>query len=160
MNSSIIYIMGVSGCGKSTIGQALSKKLEIPFYDGDDFHSTENIAKMTSGHPLSDDDRKGWLEAIHDFSTQQEQSVIIACSALKESYREVLSKDIKAKWVYLHADFQTIASRMKGRSDHFMPDSLIQSQFDILEPPKNAIEVDATQSIASIINDIVTKLSL
>ncbi len=154
--------MGVSGSGKTTIGKALSKHLEIPFYDGDGFHPLQNIEKMSKGHALTDDDRREWLTAIHSFANKesQESALIVACSALKERYRETLSKGLKCSWVYLKGDFGTIAKRMDERSDHFMPTSLLQSQFDALEEPGDAITVDITKPIQEVIPYIVSKLRL
>jgi|SRR5690606_11219939 len=159
----ILIIMGVSGSGKSTIGKLLSTTLDIEFYDGDDFHPKENIEKMSAGHPLNDHDRAGWLMAIHDFSLeqiQQQQSCIIACSALKQAYRDILFKDLEdhLKFVYLKGDFQTIQTRLAMRKSHFMPTALLKSQFDTLEPPLNAITADLKLSPDEIVAQIVKKL--
>lgn len=160
----ILIIMGVSGSGKSTIGKLLSKELDIEFYDGDDFHPQENIEKMSSGQPLNDQDRVGWLAAIHDFGLQQllqETSCIIACSALKQSYRDVLRKGMEnqLKVIYLKGDFQTIQTRLAIRKSHFMPTALLQSQFNTLEPPKNAITVDLKLNPDEIVDQIIKELS-
>lgn len=160
----VIIIMGVSGSGKSTIGKLLSEELSIEFYDGDDFHPKENIEKMKAGHPLNDHDRAGWLAAIHDFGHHQirnQQSCIIACSALKKSYRDLLRKDMQdqLKIVYLEGDFQTIQTRLAQRKSHFMPTALLQSQFETLEPPQNAIRVDLRLSPKEIVKNIVKQLS-
>jgi len=155
--SKVYYIIGVSGCGKSTIGSALSEKWDIPFYDGDDFHPKENIAKMKSGIPLNDDDRKPWLEAINKFARDQvaNGALVIACSALKASYRQILIADLGDLFEIIHlaGSFELIEERMKAR-DHFMPSSLLQSQFDTLEAPTNALEVSINQSIEEMVNQI------
>ncbi len=157
--SKIIYITGVSGCGKSTIGKLLSEKTGIPFYDGDDFHPSENIQKMKSGIPLNDSDRAGWLKVIN--SIAQEKSVkkggIFACSALKSKYRETLEHGLiqKAIFVFLKGDYQTISKRIKERSGHFMPAHLLKSQFDDLEEPTNAVIINIDQDTGMIIDQIM-----
>lgn len=157
-----IFIMGVSGVGKSTIGNLLAKELSIPFFDGDDYHPKENIAKMKSGKPLNDDDRYPWLTALNELAKEQLQnnSCIIACSALKGGYRNILKKDIEAhtKWIFLNGSFDLIYQRLSERSQHFMPDSLLESQFDALEAPKEAIKVDIVLPPKKIISRIKTQL--
>ncbi len=158
----IIYVMGVSGSGKSTIGHLLSEQLGIPFADGDDFHPKENVEKMRQGHALDDTDRQGWLEAIQQFALQAQtkQGAIITCSALKEKYRALLSKDIeKVYWVYLKGSFEQISQRLQRRSDHFMPASLLQSQFDTLEVPNKAIIVDIDQAPGEMIHKILLEIA-
>jgi len=138
--------MGVSGCGKTTVGKILSAETGIPFYDGDDFHPEENIEKMKSGQALVDEDRWAWLEAINAQAKakSKDQSIIIACSALKEKYRELLEKDLgeNCTWIHLNPSKETIASRLENRTDHFMPPVLLSSQFEALEPPSNALVLD------------------
>jgi 6-phosphogluconate dehydrogenase len=158
--------MGVSGSGKSTIGELLSQDLGVPYFDGDDFHSKMNIAKMSKGEPLNDDDRQGWLKSLNVFAKKQiiNSSCIIGCSALKESYRKILSFDIeeKTKWIYLSGSFNNIYNRINSRKDHFMPSELLQSQFDILEEPKRALKVDINSTpdeIIKIIKEDVTSKS-
>ena len=138
-----IYIMGVSGSGKTTIGQKLSEKTGIPFFDGDDFHFAENIDKMASGQPLNDDDRKGWLQKLNDLAKKEikNKGAIIACSALKKPYRAILKNGLKNNYafIFLKGDFETIKKRMENRGGHFMPTGLLESQFDVLEVPKDAL---------------------
>jgi 6-phosphogluconate dehydrogenase len=152
--------MGVSGVGKSTIGNLLSKKLNIPFFDGDDYHPESNILKMSKGEPLNDDDRFGWLQSLNQLAIQQLKAngCIIVCSALKESYREILSANIMhyVKWVFLTGSFEQILDRINRRENHFMPSHLLQSQFDTLEIPKNAINIDITLTPQNIV-EIITK---
>lgn len=154
--------MGVSGCGKSTIGKLLAQELDIPFFDGDDFHPKANIKKMSSGQPLNDDDRQGWLEALNKQAKKQiaKNSCVIVCSALKEKYRETLSVSInqEIKWVYLSGSFNQIYNRVNKRPDHFMPSDLLQSQFDALEEPKDALKIDISLSPEEIIKKIKTDL--
>lgn len=150
--------MGVSGCGKSTIGKLLANDLNIPFFDGDDFHSKNNIAKMSNGQPLNDDDRQGWLEALNSFVKKQltKNNCIIACSALKQKYRSTLSLGFEhyTNWVYLHGNFEKIYRRLSKRTNHFMSLELLKSQFDTLEEPKNALKIDASLTPKQIIETI------
>ena len=161
MSHKVIYIMGVSGSGKTTIGQQLSAKTGYEFYDADNFHSFENIAKMNTGLPLSDEDRWPWLERIHQFVAEQitTRNIVIACSALKRKYRELLGKTIERNciWVFLEGDFDTIQERLKNRTGHFMLPGLLQSQFDALEIPTEAILVDITETPETIIDQIISK---
>ncbi|WP_231962758.1 NADP-dependent phosphogluconate dehydrogenase [Polaribacter sp. KT25b] len=154
----IIFIMGVSGVGKSTIGSLLSEKLNIPFFDGDDFHPEENILKMSKGEPLNDDDRLGWLQTLNKLAIEQlvNKGCVIVCSALKEKYRDILNTDIKerAEWVFLNGSFEQIKQRINDRKGHFMSSDLLKSQFDILEAPKNAIEIDINLSPNNIVEMI------
>lgn len=153
--------MGVSGCGKSTIGSKLAKTLSLPFFDGDDFHPEENISKMSEGQPLNDEDRKAWLLALNAHANKhQKTGAVIACSALKEKYRNVLSKGLTTSpiWVYLQGDYQTILDRLQKREGHYMPAALLKSQFDTLEPPVKAIEVPITLDQDSIISEIQKKI--
>ena len=154
--------MGVSGCGKSTVGKLLAQELDIPFFDGDDFHPEANIKKMSNGQPLNDDDRQGWLETLNDLAKQQltKNSCVIVCSALKQKYRDTLSLHIKTetKWVYLLGSFDQIFERLNSRDNHFMPSELLKSQFDTLEEPKDALRVDIGLTPENIIKTIKHEL--
>lgn len=157
----ILFVMGVSGSGKSTIGKLLAKALDYPFFDGDDFHTESNIKKMSAGKPLTDEDRHGWLMALNDLGKRHiELGAVIACSALKESYRGILQKDIDdgVHFIYLKGSFEDILERLKHRQDHFMPVELLKSQFDLLSPPKNAIEIDINQSPDRMVQTILNTL--
>ena len=161
--SMVIIVMGVSGVGKSTVGQALAAALHCPFIEGDDHHSPANIAKMTQGRPLNDADRLPWLEALNQAmrnALAETEHVVLACSALKHAYRDRLTRNLSSQvlWVHLAADFSTIATRMQGRK-HFMPPSLLQSQFDTLEPPADALVIDATQPTEVIVDAILARLT-
>lgn len=154
--------MGVSGVGKSTIGNLLSKQLNIPFFDGDDFHPEDNILKMANGEALNDNDRLAWLQILNKLAIKQltDKGCIIVCSALKESYRDILNTDIerKSEWVFLHGSFDQIKERINNRKGHFMSSDLLKSQFDILEEPKNAINVDISLTPNNIIKVISNEL--
>ena len=158
----IIYIMGVSGSGKTTVGRQLAMETGLPFFDGDDFHSTSNKDKMKSGQALTDDDRVGWLRSINEMARNQSKNAgaVIACSALKEKYRNILAKDIAipVQWIFLSGTYELISKRLQQRSDHYMPASLLQSQFDILEIPANAITIDINNTTGDIVNMIRKKL--
>ena len=164
MEPPVIYIMGVAGSGKSTIGIKLSEATAIPFFDADDFHPPANKEKMKAGKPLNDDDRKGWLSTINELAKEnsQKSGAIIACSALKEKYRNQLSEGIKSTvhWIILQGSFSLIQQRMKARKNHFMPARLLQSQFETLETPEYAVVMDIKNDPDEIVADIIKKLSL
>lgn len=154
-NTISIIIMGVSGVGKTTIGKLLAAKTGIPFFDGDDFHSAENIAKMAAGHPLNDADRKDWLLRLNGLITKNNQLIgcIIACSALKQNYRNILSKsnETAIKYVFLNGTYHDILQRIQARKNHFMSASLLTSQFETLEVPENALTISITKSPEEIV---------
>ena len=159
----VILLMGVSGVGKTTIGQALASELHWSFADADDFHSAINVAKMRAGIPLDDADRAPWLQSLHDAISgwiANQQSVVLACSALKEGYRQQLVTGPDVQLVFLHADFGLIAQRMAGRYGHHMNPRLLRSQFATLEAPQDAISVDAGQPIAEIVAGIRAALGV
>ncbi len=153
----VFYVMGVSGVGKSTIGKGLAESLQIPFFDADDYHPESNIKKMNSGMALDDHDRQPWLERLNSLAQEQlaTTSCVIACSALKQSYRNTLKQGIElhSKFVFLEGSFDLINERLEKR-DHFMPASLLQSQFDALEPPTDALHCEILQSPVQIIDQI------
>ena len=139
--------MGVTCSGKTAFGKVLSNRLKISFFDGDDLHSKENIDKMKLGHSLDDDDRWPWLQNIHQLALDHtNEGAIIACSALKKSYRQVIQTSANMEFIYLKADKKTIAQRLALRKNHFMPASLLDSQFEALEAPKSGCILDATQT--------------
>jgi carbohydrate kinase (thermoresistant glucokinase family) len=158
----IIFIMGVSGSGKTTIGELLSQRTGIPFFDADDFHSVTNKEKMRSGLPLNDEDRSGWLQKINDLAAQQVQGkgAIIACSALKEKYRSILCRGItKPQWIFLEGSYSIIYNRMKKREGHYMPASLLKTQFDSLEIPGDSFSVDIQKMPEEIVELICRKIN-
>ncbi len=154
--------MGVSGSGKTTVGEALAESLGYEFADADIFHPQENINKMRNGIPLNDADRLPWLQKMQDVIKQrlsENIDIVITCSALKESYRQMLLINHESvKLVYLKGDFEIIQQRLKERKNHFMSEKLLESQFDILEEPLDAIVVDISQPLEAILREIVDKL--
>ena len=162
-----LIVMGVSGSGKSTIGERLARRIAWRFEDGDRFHPASNVAKMSAGHPLSDDDRWPWLRAIAaeiDRVCLAGEHAVIACSALKRSYRDILvhgRRDVRI--VFLQGAQPLIAERMARRKGHFMPPGLLDSQFKTLEPPgaaENPVTVSIDASVEVIVDDIVRQLKL
>jgi len=151
--------MGVSGSGKSTIGQALSQQTGIPFYDADDYHPKANVEKMASGQPLNDTDRQPWLERLALLLQEAEQGngAVLACSALKVSYRKTLISALarEAKIVFLKGSPELISARMQARKGHFMPPALLASQFGTLEIPADALVVDIEQTVEVIVKEIL-----
>lgn len=147
-----VLLMGVSGSGKSTVGPALAAELNWPFLDADTLHPQANVAKMASGIPLTDADRWPWFDRIVAEMRRYAaagKNVVIACSALKQAYRDRLASGGSLRVVYLKGDAETIAPRLAGRRGHFMPPSLLASQFVTLEEPDNAIVVDIKQPVAA-----------
>ena len=142
----ILILMGVSGSGKTTIGRILAHDLGWPFYDADDLHPQANIDKMHRGEPLTDADRAPWLDALHDLIAPLDRdgaSAVLACSALKRTYRDRLAARIAgARFVYLRGDASLLRLRLARRTGHFMPIDLLQSQLDALEEPEGALVVD------------------
>lgn len=163
MKAMIIIVMGVSGSGKTTIGKLLAKELGWLFYEGDDFHPASNIEKMKRGIPLTDEDREPWLGTIQRLVEQlirERKQAVIACSALKESYRKKIKDDHQdVRFVYLKGDAALIASRMRRRHGHFMPPDLLATQFATLEEPEDAISADVSLPPQKIVRTIQKSLS-
>ncbi len=156
----IYVLMGVSGSGKTTIGQLLAHRLGISFFDGDDFHSKDNIEKMKAGIPLDDNDRYEWLKNINKIANETlaaNTSAVIACSALKNKYREIIAENIKEPviWIFLNGTKELIQERIATRKDHYMPVSLLQSQFDILEIPQESIMIDISLDQQTMVHTIL-----
>ena len=153
----IILVMGVTGAGKTTVGRALAAQLQCRFADADDYHSAANIAKMHAGIPLTDEDRAPWLQSLHDAVASwihAGESVVLACSALKASYRDMLLVGPEVKLVYLRADEALIAARVSARRGSYMNPDLVPSQFATLEEPRDAIVVDAGGPLETIVSEV------
>jgi gluconokinase len=158
LKSMIVIVMGVSGCGKSTIGQPLAERLGCPFLDADEFHPPANVAKMAAGIPLTDADRWPWL-ALLNGKLKEHKSAVLACSALKQSYRDVLAKGLTGcRFVHLRGSLELIRARLAERRHRYMPASLLESQFATLEPPQDAIEVDIGQAPEACLQEIQARL--
>lgn len=141
-----IVVAGVSGCGKSTIGRALADRLRWTFIEADDFHSPASKAKMTAGEPLDDADRAPWLDALNKELLERAPAVL-ACSALKQSYRKRLSRDLQTAFVWIRMDRELAIKRVAGRASHFMPASLVHSQFETAEVPRVAVFLSASDPV-------------
>lgn len=152
-------VMGVSGSGKTIVGKSLAKHLGWDFYDADDFHPPESVAKMAKGIPLTDSDRAPWLAALHELISSrlaQNRPGVLACSALKESYRQkLLEGNDGVRLIYLKGSYDLIWSRMSARKDHYMKPHMLQSQFRTLEEPTNALIMDITPSVNEIVKVIL-----
>lgn len=159
----VIILMGVTGVGKTTIGRALAQELHWRFADGDDFHSAANIAKMHAGIPLTDEDRAPWLQSLRNAITgwlASGQNVVLACSALKASYREILLVSSEIKLVYLRGSFELISQRLAARQGHYMDPHLLGSQFDTLEEPKDAVAIDVGPPVSQVVQEIRSALAI
>ena len=158
----IIVVMGVSGSGKTTIGTMLADAIECSFLEGDSLHSKENIEKMLQGIPLTDSDRAPWLAAIRAHILKyrkRRENLVVACSALKQRYREFLAEGIPINWIYLKGSAALIRSRMTHRPRHFMKADMLASQFDALEQPSDTITVDVSPPPSTIVAEILKQLS-
>lgn len=158
---SLVVVMGVSGSGKSTVGTALATRLGVPFADADDFHSPENVAKMSAGTALDDADRLPWLRNIGVWlSEHRDGGAVVTCSALKRRYRDAL-REAAPDIVFLHldGDRETVRTRVAARTGHFMPESLVDSQFDALEPlgdDERGVVVDFARPVAEIVDEVAS----
>jgi gluconokinase len=158
-----IVVMGVSGSGKSTVGSALAQRLRVPFVDADTLHPPSNIAKMSAGEPLTDDDRYPWLERVGEWLTRHHGGGVVSCSALKRKYRDQLRTHCASiEFLYLSGSPEVIGSRMAARPGHFMPAALLQSQFDALEPlgvGEAGVTADISQGVENIVDDFLAGLA-
>jgi carbohydrate kinase (thermoresistant glucokinase family) len=162
MTSHRIVVMGVSGSGKSTIGELLARRLAVPFIDADSLHPPENVAKMSSGVALTDADRGPWLRRIAD-ELATASDLVVACSALKRSYRDVLRTAGGVTFVYLSVTHDVVAERVSSRGGHFMKANMIDSQFQTLQPPSadehDVVVVDATSSVEQVVDEIAAAVT-
>jgi gluconokinase len=159
----VIVVMGVTGSGKTTIGTLLAARLGWDFADADEFHSTGNKAKMHQGIPLTDADREPWLAAIHEQIAKwvaEKRNVVLACSALKQSYRQQLWTGPEVRFVYLRGTYDLIAERLSARKGHFADEHILAGQFADLEEPTDAIIVDINASPEDIVDEICRRLGL
>jgi gluconokinase len=154
-----LIVMGVSGSGKTSVGKGLAASLGWDFYDADDFHPPDNVAKMANGISLDDSDRAPWLAALHDLiasSLEQNKPGVLACSALKERYRQqLMTGHDSVQLVYLKGSYDLIWSRMLARKEHYMKPHMLQSQFDTLEEPANALTVEISVPVHEIIQEFM-----
>ena len=156
----IYIVMGVTGSGKTTIGQMLAAKLQLPFHDADDYHLSQSVDKMRQGIPLNDADRAPWLAQLASLISTWEKNggAVLACSALKEEYRKTLQTVPDISWIYLDGSRDTILKRLQARHVHFMPPALLESQLEALEKPAYGIHVDVSLSPEQIVQEVITKL--
>jgi gluconokinase len=160
----IVVLMGVSGSGKTAVGELLARNLGWAWLDADDYHPPANVAKMRSGQPLTDADRWPWLDALNGLLCAADadgRSAVLGCSALKQVYRDRLSHGLAdVRWVHLKGSFELIMSRLQQRQHRYMPASLLQSQFDTLEEPRDALTVDIAESPEALVARLRASLGL
>ena len=153
-----VVVMGVAGCGKSTVAEAIHERLGYVYAEGDDFHPQANIDKMSAGIPLTDEDRWPWLNVINSWMVAREalgENTVVSSSALKRSYREVLAKDVPTFFIHLNGSHELIQQRLSERKGHFMPPALLPSQFAILEPlvpEENGVEISIEGSVDEMVD--------
>jgi len=162
MKPRFFIVMGVSGCGKTSVGKALASNLAWDFFDADDFHPPANISKMAKGIPLDDTDRAPWLAALHDLissNLKHNEPGVLACSALKERYRQqLMGGNEGVQLVYLKGSYDLIWSRMAVRKEHYMQPEMLQSQFDALEEPANALTIDISSPVDEILSKVLEQM--
>ena len=162
MKPRFFIVMGVSGCGKSSVGKALAEHLGWDFYDADDFHPPASVEKMANGIPLDDSDRAPWLASLHELissSLKADRPGVLACSALKERYRQrLMDGNDSVQLVYLKGSYELIWSRMEMRTDHYMKPHMLKSQFDTLEEPTNALTMDISMSVNDIVREVLKQM--
>jgi gluconokinase len=164
MKTTGLIVMGVAGSGKTTVGKELAARLGWDFFDADGFHPPGNVAKMAAGIPLEDGDRAPWLDALHDLLSRTLRAgrhPVLACSALKQQYRDMLLKGNPGiRLVYLQGSYELILSRMTDRTDHYMKPGMLRSQYEALEEPQDALTMDITQSVEVIVEAVLHSLKM
>lgn len=159
-----VVVMGVCGCGKSTVGRRVADLTGGVFLDADDFHPAANVAKMRAGQPLTDDDRWPWLDRLNEVLREQVQGgrlVVLACSALREVYRQHLAQGLPhLRFVHLYGSYELLWARLQARTDHYMPASLLQSQFATLEEPTQALRLEVSAPPEALAQAVVERLAL
>lgn len=158
----ILLVMGVTGSGKSTVGRLLAERLGWVYLEADDFHSAANKAKMHQGVPLAETDRVPWLNAIHAellARNAQGKNVVLACSALRETYRQTLMAGLDVKLVYLRGSRELIGGRLRHRTNHFAGEAILDDQFAVLEEPQSAIVEDVAEAPEQIVGEILRKIA-
>lgn len=159
----VILLMGVAGSGKTHIGELLADQLDCPFYDGDDYHPPENVAKMRSGTPLDDCDRLLWLRTLAELigsAVDRCEQAVVACSALKAAYRELLICRSEVRLVHLKGSIEVIRKRLEVRMHRYMPAALLDSQFNTLEEPEDAVTIDITPPPEAVVSEIRERLGV
>ena len=157
----VLILMGVAGCGKTSVGRMLAERLRWKYYEGDEYHPKENVEKMSNGIPLNDQDRMPWLLMLRTIikdALSHNENIILSSSALKEAYRKILKVNNQIKFIYLKGSYDLIESRMKLRKDHFMKSGMLKSQFEALEEPADAIVIDIDQPLEKIVEIILQKI--
>ena len=159
----ILLLMGVTGSGKTTVGKLLAQRLGWPFLDADDFHPPQNIEKMQHGVPLTDEDREPWLAAIHAELLRcaaRDQHAVLACSALKQTYRETLASGVDLRICYLQGTYSEIAARLQSRTGHFAGEAILAGQFADLQEPADALVLPVSNTPEEIVKDVLRRLKL
>jgi gluconokinase len=159
----VVLLMGTTGAGKTTVGKILAARLRWTFLDADDFHSPADIDKMHHGIPLTDADRLPWLEKIHtelQHQTQSGENIVLACSALKQSYRDLLSRELDTRIVYLRGTYDVMRQRIEFRHGHFAGQDILAGQFADLEEPPNALALDVSRSPQQLAAEVISSLHL
>ena len=159
----LIVIMGVAGSGKTTVAEALAEALDWPAYDADHYHPESNVAKMTKGEPLTDADREAWLDALATLlrgHAVERTPAVLACSALKQRYRDRLTVDPTVRFVHLHGDYDLVLARLLERPGHFMKADMLAGQFAALEPPREAVVIDIRAPVAEIVAEVRARLEI